>query len=80
MHQGAKVLGVSVPASVLLMNIQGFFRIDWFDLLTVQGTLKSFLQHHSLKTSVIWRSVFYYTALTSIDDYWKNHSFDYTDL
>ena len=30
------------------------FRIDWFDLLAVQGTLKSLLQHHSLKASILW--------------------------
>ena len=35
------------------------FRIDWFDLLAVQGTLKSLLQHHSLKSSVLWCSVFF---------------------
>ena len=35
------------------------FRIDWFDLLTVQGTLKSLLQHHSLKVSILWRSAFF---------------------
>ena len=35
-----------------------FFRIDWFDLLAVQGTLKSLLQNHSLKASVLWRSAF----------------------
>jgi len=34
------------------------FRMDWFDLLAVQGTLKSLLQHHSLKASVLWCSVF----------------------
>ena len=34
------------------------FRIDWFDLLEVQGTLKSILQHHSLKASVLWHSAF----------------------
>ena len=34
------------------------FRIDWFDLLAVQGTLKSLLQHHSLKASVLWCSAF----------------------
>ena len=34
------------------------FRIDWFDLLAVQGTLKSLLQHHSLKALVFWRSVY----------------------
>ena len=35
-----------------------FFRIDWFDLPAVQGTLKSLLQHHKLKTSVLWHSAF----------------------
>ena len=34
------------------------FRIDWFDLLVVQGTLKSLLQHHSLKASILWHSAF----------------------
>ena len=34
------------------------FRIDWFDLLAVQGTLKSLLQHHSLKASILWLSAF----------------------
>ena len=34
------------------------FKIDWFDLLAVQGTLKSLLQHHSLKTSILWHSAF----------------------
>ena len=35
------------------------FRIDWFDLLAVQGTLKSLLQHHSLKASILWCSAFF---------------------
>ena len=35
------------------------FRIDWFDLLAVQGTLKSLLQHHSSKASVLWYSAFF---------------------
>ena len=35
------------------------FRIDWFGLLAVQGTLKSLLQHHNLKASVLWHSVFF---------------------
>ena len=35
------------------------FRIDWFDLLAVQGTLKSLLQHHSSKASILWRSAFF---------------------
>ena len=35
------------------------FRIDWFDLLAVQGTLKSLLQHHSSKVSILWHSAFF---------------------
>ena len=34
------------------------FRIDWFDLLSIQGTLKSLLQHHSSKASILWHSAF----------------------
>ena len=40
------------------------FRIDWFDLLAVQGTLKSLLQHHSLKASVLRRSAFFVVKLS----------------
>ena len=52
------------------------FRIDWFDLFEVQGTLKSLLQQHSSKASILWCSPFFIVQLTSIHDYWKNHSFD----
>ena len=58
------------------------FRIDWFDLLAVQGTLKSLSsptpKFKSINSSVL--SFLYGPTLTSIHDYWKNHSFDYTDL
>ena len=47
-------------------------RMDWLDLVAVQGTLKSLLQHHSSKAL----SFLYSTALTSIHDNWKNHSLD----
>ena len=40
------------------------FRIDWFDLCAVQGTLKSLLQHHNLKVSILWCSVFYIVQLS----------------
>ena len=40
------------------------FRIDWFDLLAVQGTLKSLLQHHSLKASILWHSAFFMVQLS----------------
>ena len=56
------------------------FRINWFDLLAVQETLKSLLQHHSSKASVLPCSAFFVVTLTSIYGYWKTHSFDYTDL
>ena len=55
------------------------FNIDWFDLLAVQMTLKSLLQHHSSKASFFGAQL-YGPILTSIHDYWKNHSFDYMDL
>ena len=40
------------------------FRIDWFDLLAVQGTLKSLLQHHSSKASILWHLVFFMVQLS----------------
>ena len=40
------------------------FKMDWLDLLAVQGTLKSLLQHHCLKTSVLWRSAFFMAQLS----------------
>ena len=52
------------------------FRTDWFDLLAVQGTLKSLLQHHSVKASILWCLAFSGPTLTCTNDYWKYHSFD----
>ena len=46
------------------------FRMDWLDLLAIQGTLKSLLQHHNLKASVL--NLLYSPTLTSAHDYWKN--------
>ena len=54
------------------------FRMKWLDLLAVQGTCNSILQHHSSKASVLWHSAFFIVnshILTLIPDYWKNHSF-----
>ena len=58
-------IGASASASVLLMNTQELisFKIDWLDLLAVQGTLKSLLQHHNLKTSTLWCSAFFMVQL-----------------
>ena len=53
------------------------FRMDWLDLLAVQGTLKSLLQHHSSKSiNSLVLSFLYSPTFTSIHDYWENHSFD----
>ena len=49
------------------------FRMDWLNLLAVQGTLKSLLQHHSSKASILQRSAFFIVQLSH--PYWKNHSF-----
>ena len=57
------------------------FKMDWLDLLTVQGTLKNLLQYHSSKASSLWHSVFFMVQLSH--PYMitgKNYSFDYTDL
>ena len=40
------------------------FRMDWLDLLAVQGTLRSLLQHHSLKASILWCSAFFMVQLS----------------
>ena len=55
------------------------FRMDWLDLLAVQGTLKSLLQPPQLKSiNSSALSFLYGPALISIHDYWKSHRFDYT--
>ena len=52
------------------------FRMDWPDLLAVQGTLKSLLQHHTSKASILQRSAFFIVQLSHPYDHWKNHSLD----
>ena len=53
------------------------FSMDWLDLLAVQGTLRSLLQHHSSKNiNSLALSFLYSPNLTSVHDYWKNHSLD----
>ena len=46
------------------MNIQDRFRMIWLDLLAVQGTLKSLLQHHCSKASILWDSAFFIVQLS----------------
>ena len=51
-------------------------RMDWLDLLAVQGTLKSLLQHHSSKAPILRHSAFFIVQLTSIHNHRKNYSLD----
>ena len=83
---GGQSTGVSALASFLPKKSQGWSPSEWtgLDLLAVQGTLKSLLQHHSSKVSILRYSAFfsptltafYSPTLTSICDHWKNHSLD----
>ena len=57
---GGQSIGASASASVLLIS----FRMDWLDLLAVQGTLKSLLQHHSSKASILRCSTFFTVQLS----------------
>ena len=63
---GGQSIGASASASLLSVNIQGCisFRIEWFDLLAVQGTLKSLLQYHYSKVSILRHSAFFMVQLS----------------
>ena len=56
------------------------FRMDWLDLLAVQGTLKSLHQYHSSKASILRCSAFFTVQLSHPYDCWKNHSLDQMDF
>ena len=56
------------------------FRIDWFDLLAVQGTLKSFPAPQFKNTNSSGLSLLHGPSFTSTHDYWKYHSFEYMEL
>ena len=72
---GGQSIGVSASTSNEHPGLNSF-RMDWLDLLAVQGTLKSLLQHHSSKASILGHSAFFMVQLTYIHDHWKNHSLD----
>ena len=76
---GGQSIGVSASESVLPIEYSGLisFRMDWLDLLAVQGTLKSLLQHHSSKASILQSSAF---LTVQLSHHWKNHSLDWKDL
>ena len=62
---GDQSIGVSASASVLPINIQDWFPLErTVDLLAVLGTLKSLLQHHSSKASILWHSAFFIVQLS----------------
>ena len=64
-HQVAKVLDFQLQRqSFQWMFRTDFLRMDWLDLLAVQGTLKSLLQHHSSKASILWHSAFFMVQLS----------------
>ena len=66
---GGQSTRVSASAWVLPSNeYSGLisFRMDWLDLLAVQGTLKSLLQHHSSKASILWHSAFFIVQLSHL--------------
>ena len=75
---GGQSIGVSASASAL-NEYSGLisFRMNWLDLLAVQGTLQSLLQHHSLKASILWSSAFFTVQLSHpYITTGKNHSLD----
>ena len=79
-HQVVKVLEFQHQSFQWIFRTD-FLRMDWLDLLALQGTLNSLLQHHSSKsTNSLALSILYSPTLTSIHDHWKNHSFDELDL
>ena len=61
---GGQIIGALASASVLEYSGLISFGIDWLDLLSVQGTLKNLLQHHSSKVSILWCSAFFIVQLS----------------
>ena len=79
---GGQSIGASALTSVLPMNIQGWFSLGLTGLISLQSrefsTVFPTLQFESISSSVL--SFLYSPTLTSVHGYWKNHSFEYTDL
>ena len=79
---GGQSIGVSALASVLPMNIQGWFLLGLTGLISLQskGLARVFSNTTVQNINSLAFSLLYHPPLTSIHDYWKNHSFDYVDL
>ena len=65
-HQVARVLELQLISPSNEYSGLISFRMDWFDLLAVQGTLKNLLQHHSSKASLLWHSTFFMVQLSHL--------------
>ena len=63
LYQVANIFELQLPSFQRIFRTD-FFRIDWLDLLAVQATLKSLLQHHSSKASILWHSAFFIVQLS----------------
>ena len=79
---GGPSIGVSASASVLPMNIQDWFPLGWTGWISLQskGLSRIFSNTTFKSINSLVLSFLYSPTLTFIHDYWKNHSFDYTDL
>ena len=81
---GGQSIGASASASASVppMNIQGSFPLIWTGLISLQFKgLKSLLEHHSSKVSILWHSTFFMVQLSDpFVTTGKNHSFDWMDL
>ena len=77
---GGQSIGVSASASVLPMNIQGWFPLGLTGLISLQSKGLSRIFSRTIVRKHQFFSLLYGPTLTPIYDYWKNHSFDYTDL
>ena len=75
---GGQNIGVSASISVLPVNTQDWSPLGWTGWISLKfkKTIKSLLQHHSSKASILRCSAFFIVQLTFIHDYWKSHSFD----
>ena len=73
-------IGVSASASVLPMNIQGWFPLGFIDLISLQSKGLSRVFSNTMVGKHQFFSFLYGSTLTSVHDYWKKHSFDYMDV
>ena len=76
---GGQIIGVSASASVLPMNIQDWLPLEWTGWISLQSKVLSRVSSNTTVESLnsLALSFLYMPTLTSIHDYWKNHSFDF---